>query len=558
MRLAIAVLLLLSMPAGSVAQEVVEDDAAFLSTPAELEGWFAPTTPEETADFLVSLQTAFPDVRVETLASLPGGPAAPDSSLPVYLVGIRSGGTHRPERVRVLILAGQRGDEFTGPEVSLRMMRDLASGALPGLLDKLEVGFVPAVNPWGLLWWMREDPTGVDPVRDHASLRSKSLHAVHSLVAEWKPDLVIELRDLGPAAYRIQAGLPVHPNADPELAHYGRFYLLPYVANELAKASITFREEIAVNPEPLDRAPLIRGAESLPEGGYLTPGPLGADRARNAFALGGSLSLMLGVASMEGPDGLGSREELQYLALKALLEVTAGRADGLRARTDSARRVPAPEGGSDGSSAGKAFTLRSRYETDPRMPELTWLVWSEYGTLMSQTTDRWRSAVRRLLALSLPAAWVIESEATGWADLARAHGFVVERLTRDSRIEVEAYPVGVVDRLPADLAEDLTLGEALDASPLLVRAEREFSEGTWVVRSDQPRARLLFTLLEPWSQDAPLTSDHTAAEEVAAEAADAPEDPSFLHPVYRIDASALSRLRTEVPDDSASTRNTSD
>ncbi len=303
-------LLVVAFAATAHAQQPPVSAPPALPTPAEAQGWFAPTTPEQARDFLAALREAHAEVTVDTLALIAGDPVTPDSALPVHLVRVRAdttpgdaGRASSPERARVLVLAAQRGDDFAGFEVSLRMMRDLAEGTLPGLLDGLEVAFVPAVNPWGLLWWVREEPSGVDPARDHSELRSPAMRAVHDFAAAWQPHLVVELRDLGPAVYRIQAGLPVHPNVDPDLPQYGRFYLLPYVANELAKVSITFREEVAAVPEVDDREPVIRGAESLPPGGFLTPGPLGADRARNNFALAGSLGLMLGVASLDGPDG---------------------------------------------------------------------------------------------------------------------------------------------------------------------------------------------------------------------------------------------------------------
>ncbi|MCL7971819.1 MAG: hypothetical protein M8866_06985, partial [marine benthic group bacterium] len=48
----------------------------------------------------------------------------------------------------------------------------------------------------------------------------------------------------------------------------------------------------------------------------------------------------------------------------------------------------------------------------------------------------------------------------------------------------------------------------------------------WLVRADQPRARLLFALLEPWSQDAPLGRE-------GHDDADAPG--LTWYPVHRLD-----------------------
>jgi hypothetical protein len=123
-------------------------------------------------------------------------------------------------------------------------------------------------------------------------------------------------------------------------------------------------------------------------------------------------------------------------------------------------------------------------------------------------------------------------------ELLAAHGFTVERLERKATVAVGSYMIGVTAALPAELSEELPLDSAPSGSALVVQSEREFPEGSWLIRSDQPRARLLFTLVEPWSQDAPLGRESPGA-----------HDPDRLetYPVHRIDdAGELSALRTEV------------
>jgi hypothetical protein len=282
--------------------------------------------------------------------------------------------------------------------------------------------------------------------------------------------------------------------------------------------------------------------EALSPEAYLTAGPLGADRAHNSFALAGSLGLMLGVGSMAGPEGLGSRVDLLYRALKALLEVTGGRGDELRKRVDATLAAPLSGPPDSGGDSATVLTLRFDHAAVADGTELTWLVWSEYGNIMRQTTDRWRPAVRRDLMIPVPAAWLIEAGATEWADLVRAHGFEVKRLTGNVRVVASGYTVGLPDSLSAGPSESTSGGSVPDASSFLVTEEREFAAGSWIVRSNQRRARLLFTVLEPWSQDAPLGE---GAAPVQLPATPRGAAGSSLHPVFRIDARTLARLETE-------------
>ncbi len=515
--------ILLLVP-GLAAQEAPSGRSRSWMTPGEQRGWFAPTTPAEMGDYLEGLAAAFGQVTLDTLAWAEGGSVEPDSTLPVLLVKVR-----RPpnelERVRVLVLAGQRGDELSGTDVTLQMIRELVLGEIGTLLDHLDLVFVPAANPWGLLWWMPDEPSGIDPTRDHAALRSAATAAVHEFAAGWRPQLVVDLREIGPTVYRVQAGLSRHPNVDPGLVSFGRFYLLPYVANELAQASVTFREYVAVSPEAEVMDVPAMGARALPAGASLTPGPLGADRALNAFSLAGELTVMLGVTSLDGAEGLPERVQLMYQTLGFLLEVTANQGEGLRAQASRATGLPEAM-----DSAGEPFTpalsLRHVFQPDPGQPNLVWLVWNDQGQIVQETTDRWHPLVRRQLALPVPAGWMIDPEGREWAELAASHGFEVERLRRSGSVPVGSYPVGATSDLPPDVAADMPLDSAPDGSSLLVRGVRHFPEGAWLVRADQPRARLLFALLEPWSQDAPL----------GREGRDETDSPDLTwYPVHRLD-----------------------
>jgi hypothetical protein len=143
----------------------------------------------------------------------------------------------------------------------------------------------------------------------------------------------------------------------------------------------------------------------------------------------------------------------------------------------------------------------------------------------------------------VPAAWVIEPQGREWVALVRSHGFEIERLSRAASLEVGAYPAGAAARLPAGIADDLPLDSAPDASRLLMQVRRDLPVGSWVVRSTQPGVRLLFTLLEPWSEDAPLSREPDAAHGPDDRVAAVGGGP---YPVYRIAEPVLERLQTEV------------
>ncbi|MDT8437130.1 MAG: succinylglutamate desuccinylase/aspartoacylase family protein [Gemmatimonadota bacterium] len=489
--LLVALFLAAPRPAAAQAEEGGDAgpaDTAPFPTPAERAEWLAWTPADSVAPWLARLaERTAPGVRatVDTLVVLVPGdaPEGPPSGPPAVVSAIRlraaAPGTagHDPRAgrdpegpLRVLVVGGQHGDERAGTEAALLLARDLAAGPPPGLLAALDVTVVPALNPVGMRAGTREDGRGVDPNRDHASLATPAVRALWARFAALEPHLVLDLHEMGPTPYEAQVGLPTHPNVDPELVLIGRYRLLPWVVRELARGNVRFHEYVAENPDPA-RAPGTAAPGTAAADTFASFAPLAADDARNAFALAGTLSLLLETASDREVRSLRVRTERLVLMARGFLGVAAGVAAELRAVTRRDLRTdPSP-----------FLALAARYETDPERPVLRWLVWDERGRAVPREVERWRSRVTTLASLPLPGAWAILPAGRDLAELLARHGARVERLTAPVRLRVGTY--GDDPRAPRF-------------------AERELPAGTWIVPAGQPAQRLVFTLVEPGSMDA--------------------------------------------------------
>jgi hypothetical protein len=446
--------------------------APAIRTPAEAADYLAYTSPDTALAWLQELaREAGPIVSVRPLITLPGeyggrpvvvpaariSSAAPDGS---------AAGSADGARIRVLLFGSQHGDERAGYEVALRMARDLSIGELRPLLDRLEVVIVPVVNPIGMRAGTRFDASGEDPNRDHLMLASPVNRALWELHAEFEPHLVLDMHEMGPTPYEAQIGLPTHPNVDPRLTELARYWLLPYVVRALAEADVRFHEYISEVPDPAYPTAIEAPADT-----FFTWAPINASNARNAFSLAGSLGLLLETASGQEIDDLKRRTDRLHLVVRSLLEVTAGLSDEVLARvwnTPDRRDAPTP-----------FLALQAENEADPEQPFLRWLRRNEMGNLVPMRIDRWRPGVRVSASLPLPAAWVILPEGAALAAHLEHHGIRMRRLIEPVELEVSEYrtPVSVVP------------------------GRRTLSAGSWVVPAEQPRQRLLFTLVEPGSDD---------------------------------------------------------
>lgn len=474
-------------------------------TPAEKAGYLSFTAPDEVGPYLARLADEAEGFEVDTLAGPPG--------IPIARLASRSSGDGAPV-ARVLVVGAQHGIERAGTEVALRLARDLAVGRLSGLRRALEVRIVPMANPWGVANRRRAAESGVDLDADHVRLAAGETRALWDEYTRWQPDLVLDLHELGPSEYGVQVGVPTHPNA-PATRRFARFYMLPYVANRLARRDIRFHEyvaswidgrvlERAAVPAPDSLGPDSLGPEARAAGTWFTPPPMAASSALNAFALAGSVSFFVAVSSSRDIIGLEERTDRLYLTVQALLETAAGQPADLIAAAIAARRLPKD-----------SLALRASYVAGDAAVRMPWVFINDRGQREQGTLSPWRPEVEVQEALTPPAGWWVAADQQALVAALRAHGFRVGETAPDdsagpSRLAISAYP-----RCPA--AEDATaLRPAGKAPPV----------GALWVPADQPGARLLFTLIEPWSQDGWFADE--APDESASECA-----AGDVYPVYR-------------------------
>ena len=451
---------LLVLPPVSIAQEAGPNRT--LLTPAEQASYLSFTAVEEVVPYLTSLAETVGGFELDTLAILNGGVSGA-VPIPVARLPITTAMGDRPV-VRVLVLGSQHGTERAGLEVSLRLIRDLAGGELSSLRQNLDVRIIPMTNPLGIVRRTRGGAGGVDLNRDHIVLAAPETNAIWAETASWSPHVVLDLHELGPSEYKIQIGVPTHPAVHADLSTFARFYMLPQVANRLARSDVPFHEYVAAEP-------IGESEDNL----YYTPPPLEAANARNAFGLAGAASFLVEASSSRDVLGLETRTGQMYLATRAFLEAAVLLASELTAASEAARHRP--QG---------ALPITFRYVARAPAAQLPWITINERGLRERTALRPWLSVVEVEAELSVPAGWIIEGRGGELAGVLQAHGFEVQRLDAAATYDVQSYAV-----CPAAPGEEL-----------LPPAERRlFPAGSWIVRSDQPAARLLFTIIEPWSQE---------------------------------------------------------
>jgi hypothetical protein len=109
----------------------------------------------------------------------------------VYLVHATRGG--KPS-FRVLFYAQQHGDEVSGKDALLYLLRDVARD--PGLLPSdVDLWVMPMVNPDGAEAGTRRNADGADLNRDHMVLEQPETRALHRVVRRVRPHLAVDCHE---------------------------------------------------------------------------------------------------------------------------------------------------------------------------------------------------------------------------------------------------------------------------------------------------------------------------------------------------------------------------
>ena len=129
---------------------------------------------------------------------LPFGRSAIGRPIPAYIVSDFS--TDSTQKARVLVIAGQHGDEYNPIKAILALSSNLAEGSHSDLTRNCLMLIVPMANPDGIILGTRLNAQGIDINRDWLDRRTPEARYVHSIIKTWRPQVIIDSHEwMGPS-----------------------------------------------------------------------------------------------------------------------------------------------------------------------------------------------------------------------------------------------------------------------------------------------------------------------------------------------------------------------
>lgn len=474
------------------------------ATPAEASGYTRTPRYAETMAYFERLDAANPQV-----AMLEFGRSAQDRAMRAVIVSKEGVTTpeaaHATGKPVVFIQAAIHPGEHEGKDVLMALVRDLTvSGKYADLVDASVLVLVPIFNvdgherfgpfnrinqngPEAMGW--RATAQNLNLNRDYTKLDAPEMQAWMSLWHAWNPDLLIDLHNTNGADYQYAMtwAFETAQNIEAPLADWQRRAFDGVVKPALATQGWPVAFYVSLKDSTNLRAGLVEGAS----------GP----RFSVGYAAAVNRPGLLVETHML--KDFRTRVAVNEALLVELLRALEREGDTLQdavAQADARRFT-------EGESIPLAFGLADETETleflgvatTRTKSEVSGADWVQYDPSKPQVL---RLPVQRTVTVtakaSAPAAYVVPPAWHELIERLQAHGIAMSRIDRDTSTMSSRYRFGTVEWAPRPF-EGRHAVTALEQSD--ARGEDTLPAGSWLVRMDQPKARLAALLLEPASPD---------------------------------------------------------
>lgn len=303
--------------------------ASPLESPTVLRNFQQPASSQEVIDFVETAVMSSDNLYHTIIGYSEGG-------TPIVAVHASHPYEYPHDKLHVLIFAQQHGNEQSGKEAALLLIRDLAKGIYNHWFEYLELWIVPQLNPDGSDVNERRNAGGIDLNRDHIVQLAPETRAIHSLFREFNAHVTVDIHEYYPfreswaefGGYKnfdVQVGVPTNINIDENIRNFALNQALPHIEQHLNEKGFSFHNYI-VGPAPT----LGRTRHSTVD----------FDDGRQSFAIQNTLSFIY--EGINGQDGyienLGRRTMGQYEGLVALLDFLHNNAKKTRSMVEKAQQ----------------------------------------------------------------------------------------------------------------------------------------------------------------------------------------------------------------------------
>jgi hypothetical protein len=478
-----------------------------IKTPVEESGWTRYSQYEDVTRFLQAVGQVSKNVKVLVIGKTLEAKELPSSNL--YLCIITDEGVDTPKALNrnkptFMIVASQHGNEQSGKEAALLLIRDLALGELRPLLKQVNFLIVPQANPYGNFVNRRENEQNLDLNRDHVKLEAPETQAIHKVFRAWMPEVTMDIHEKGDDYYRVSTGCVSNININPNLERYSREKVFPALDQKVAADGFTWHEYLVTEAMGSNRAAGApdQPAQGQPRETLTRPSTTDLNDGRNGPGIYDTLSFIQECSSRRNLPTLQERTRWQYSGIHAMMQIVVADSKQILTmvrgdRADLLRSAAKP-------AADNVVHLEMEYVRDPKEPELTLKAFVRQGrgtanaaqepAIETQVVKNWFPRVASRLAIPRPLGYIIPADHKDVIKTLLDHGINVGTLAKDASLDCQTYQIGEIVPSKEDYVAPQRID--VDVKPGKVKAKK----GDFYVSVEQPAANLISCMLEPQSE----------------------------------------------------------
>lgn len=239
------------------------------------------------------------------------------------------------KKLKILIIGQQHGNEPSGKEGLLLLIKEIAIGKYDKILKKVQLFIIPQANPDGGDANTRRNANKIDLNRDHLLLNAEENIAIHKVFDKYLPDVTIDIHEYYPFlkeyeefGYRknfdVQIGCLTNLNIDSEIMKTSKYQILPFIFANIQKNNFTSGEYIVGD---------------LPRGERLRHSTVDINDGRQSFGIENTYSFI--IEGINGKDSLSNIEHRyrgQYIAISSFLEYFTNHTEFIKESVKKARQ----------------------------------------------------------------------------------------------------------------------------------------------------------------------------------------------------------------------------
>ncbi len=396
---------------------------------------------------------------------------------PIPLVHVKPSGGG--DKIKVLLFCQQHGNEPSGKEATLELLKRIASDDKNILYQHLDLYVIPSSNPDGNESGKRANANKEDLNRDHLLLSQPETQAIHAAFGSIQPVVTLDIHEF--AAYRKeflaagyvravdeQFGAPTNVNIPSSIRDFGLKRLFPFLDTELSKQNLRFANYLKMD-EPSDT---------------VRPSTTSIDDGRQSFAILNTFSFILeGKNGRSFHDEIKRRTESQVVAIDAFLRFVDQHAGEIQSLILSERKKLLTN--------KESVIVKMDYQyTGENISLPMTIISTSIDTVVSM---KYASEVKSLLSITRPKAYLIPQSQSAIIEILQRHGIQMERIKSSFVQKVEKYTITDVAPVWMENKPFFTISTQVKDGSVVVQS------GDFLVSLSQPASTFLVIALEPGS-----------------------------------------------------------